>query len=198
MNTRACSHRSIAWCSALLVLTLLCSAAASAQTYAYSDDFSTDKAMVESYSHSEFLQELPDPWPLGGFLRYEWNGSDRILTFYYGSAFDAYAWLKYRFPLDGSSGPYSTATVGLSLVRNLSGYGFIQCYCSLEGGSVWEWPCCGDEGPCTLEFCGSAPSDTIYIWFRGSDVAIDDLAVVLSGETAGGCVSWTAIKSLFR
>jgi hypothetical protein len=191
---RSCSGAAV---TIVVLAALICAGSASAQRYAYSDDFSTDKAMVDSYLHSDFLQELPDPWPVSGFLRYEWYQDNRMLTFYYGSGHDSQAWLKYRFPLDGGAGTYSSAVVHLSLVHNWYGYGWIQCYCSLEGGSMWEWPVCADEGPCAFEFFGEAPSDTVEIWLRGTDVTIDNLIVELGGETPMGRDSWTTIKRLF-
>jgi len=183
--------------SIVLLLTLAFAVSASAERYAYYDDFSTDKAMTDTYFHSDFLQELPDPWPLGGFLKYEWYYDNRVLSFYYGSGYDSQAWLKYRFPFDGCAGAYSSALVQLSLVNEWNGNGWVQCYCSLEGGPMWEWPVCGDEGPCAFEFFSAAPSETVEIWFRGCDVTIDDLVVELSGDTSNQRDSWTAIKSLF-
>jgi hypothetical protein len=189
--------RSSAAAIVVLLAALVCTVPASAQRYTYADDFSTDKAMTDSYFHSDCLQELPEQWPIGGFFMYEWFGSNRALSFYYGSAHDSYTWLKYKFPLDGSGGAFSSAVVELSLLDEWSGYGFIQCYCSLEGGSVWEWPFCSDLGPCTFEFSAATPSDTVCIWFRASDVTIDELSVVLNIETAADLDSWSAIKSLF-
>jgi len=169
----------------------------SAQDYVYSDDFSTDKAMVDSYWHSVFLEELPDPWPVEGFLLYESYISHRTLSFYDGMGNDAYAWLRYRLPLEGGSTEYGSAVVELELVDNW-GFGWIQCGCSLEGGAPWEWPVCGEEGSCTFEFTGSVPSDTVYIWLRGGHASIDDLVITLESETPVGEDSWGRIKHLFR
>jgi hypothetical protein len=175
---------------------MLYSGAVSAEDYVYTDDFSTDKAMFDSYSHSDFLEQLPDPWPVQGFLLYESYISHRTLSFYCGSGYDSYAWLRYRFPLAGARGEYASAVVELSLEDNW-GYGTIQCGCSLEGGSPWEWPVCGDEGPCRFEFESISPSDTIYIWLRGCHAVVDDLVVTLSGGTPVDLATWTRVKCLF-
>ena len=185
---------------AVMVLTLVgamaCPSFLCAEDYVYTDDFSADKAMFDSYSHSDFLEELPDPWPVQGFLVYESYISPRTLSFYCGSGSDAYAWLRYRFPLEGGRPEYTSATVELSLEDNW-GYGAIQCGCSLEGGSPWEWPVCGEEGPCTFEFSASAPSDTVYIWLRGCQASVDDLVVTLSSGTPVRFCSWTMVKCLY-
>ena len=169
-----------------------------ADQYVYSDDFSTDKAMVDSYWHSEFLEELPDPWPLEGFLRYESYWGDRMLTFYYGSGFDCYAWLKYELPLDGGSTgvEFGSAVVELELVNSWDS-GWIQCGCSFFDGAPWEWPSASSVGTHTFEFAGSALMETVCIGFRGCDVSIDDLVITLESCTPVEAESWTRIKHMF-
>jgi hypothetical protein len=179
-----------------LVAVTICPSCLIAEDYVYADDFSTDKAALDSYSHSEFLDELPEPWPLSGFLIYESYISHRTLSFYCGSGNDSYARLRYRFPLEGGCGGFTSATVELTIEDNW-GDGWIQCGSSLEGGSPWEWPACGDEGPCLFEFESATSSDTVYIWLRGGPVTIDDLVVTLSGGTPVEHDTWTRVKSLF-
>jgi len=197
MNARGFTLRLSIRSSCAVLCALLLAVPAAAQMYGYSDGFSTDKLLTDSWYHSAVLDTTPDPWPEDGFLMYEKESDDRMLRFYYGLAHDAYAWVKYRFPLEATGEVYSSATVGLSLVHNWYGDGFLRCYCSLEGGSVWEWPSCSEEGHCTFDFFGPA-ADTISIWFMGLDATIDDLTVELGSGTAADRGSWGRIKSLFR
>ncbi len=183
-----------------LGITVLLAAAASpglstADQYVYSDDFSTDKAIVDSYWHSEFLEDLPDPWPVEGFLRYESYASPLTLSFYNGSGHDAHAWLRYELPLDAGSreAEYTSASVELELVDSWGG-GCILCGCSLEGGAPWEWPGAWDLGPCAFDFEGSAPAETVFIWFRGCNASIDDLVITLRSSTPVEAESWARIK----
>jgi hypothetical protein len=178
-----------------LVAVAVCPCCLLAEDYVYADDFSSDRALLDSYSHSEFLEELPEPWPVSGFLIYESYISHRTLSFYCGTGSDAYAWLRYRFPLEQGPGGFTSATVELTLEDN-RGYGWIQCGSSLEGGSPWEWPTCGDEGTCLFEFESGTPVDTVYIWLRGCPVSIDDLVVTLSGSTPVERDTWARIKGL--
>jgi hypothetical protein len=184
--------------SIIALLAAACPYYSSADQYTYSDGFSTDKAMTDSYEHSEFLEDLPDPWPLDGFLRYEPYGSDRMLTFYYGSGYDSYAWLEYELPLDGGSSgvEFTSAVVELELVNAWEG-GFIQCGCSFLDAPPWEWPVASSVGTHTLEFVGSEPTEAVRIEFRGCDASIDDLAITLQQPTPVEACSWARIKCLF-
>ena len=87
--------------SALLVLLLVAvvsHGSARAFDYEYLDDFSTDKATLDSYFHSVFMEELPSPWPVGGFLMFHRSPESDYLAFYSGAGNDASARLYYAFP----------------------------------------------------------------------------------------------------
>jgi hypothetical protein len=169
-----------------------------AAQYVYSDDFSTDQAMIDSYEHSEFVEGLPDPWPLDGFLRYQSYSRDRMLTFHYGSACDSYAWLKYELPLAGSAGGvgFYSAVVELEIVNDWEG-GFIQCGCSFLDAPPYAWPGASGAGMHRFEFTGSQSLDTVCVGFRGCDVSIDDLVITLEPMTPVERASWARIKCLF-
>ena len=168
----------------------------SAEEYVYSDDFSTGKAMVDSYWHSEFLEELPDTWPLAGFLLYESPWGDTRLTLYGGSQPDSYAWLKYEFPIAGGvrAAGFTSAVVELELEMA----GLVQCDCTFFEGHVWELPYACTVGTHRFEFFGSEPIERVYIGFRGWDAGIDNLVITLSDTTPVESSSWTRIKNLFR
>jgi len=165
----------------------------------YSDDFSTDKAMVDAYFHSDFLDDLPDPWPSGGFLMYEESSGDTALSFYYGSVSDAHAWLRYELPLDGGTpgADFASGRISLELVDTW-GDGWIQCACFADQSQPWEWPVVsGEPGPHSLEFVASELSDTVQVWFRGCNASIDDLVVVLNYWTPVEAGTWARIKRMF-
>jgi hypothetical protein len=198
MESKPCRRLLLFACVAALLAAGPLSGDCLGEQYVYSDDFSTDKAILDSYWHSEFVEELPDPWPLEGFLRYESYWGDPMLTFYYGSGQDCYAWLKYELPLSGGAGGVSfySAVVELEVVNTWGG-GFIQCGCSFLEAPPYEWPVVSDIGTHTFEFLGSEATETLNIDFRGCDVSIDDLVITLEVATPVEASSWTRIKCLF-
>jgi hypothetical protein len=193
-------ERALQWITVFLLTfaAAACPQGAMADQYVYSDDFSTDKATVDSYWHSEFLEDLPDPWPDGGFLRYEAYLSDPMLSFYYGAAHDAYAWLRYEFPLEGGTpgASFASGEIQLELVSNW-GAGWIQCACFADQSPAWEWPAASELGPHSFEFVASVPPETVLVWFRGCDVSIDDLVITLHHWTPVEARTWSRIKHMF-
>ena len=185
-------------CIAALIASGAFSGDCCASQYVYCDDFSTDQAMVDSYEHSEFLEELPDPWPLHGFLRYESYWGDRMLTFYYGSGYDSYAWLRYELALVEAVGrsAFYSAVVELEVVSTWGG-GFIQCGCSLVDAPPYEWPAASSTGTHSFEFTGGEPLEAVLFGFRGCNVSIDDLVITLQQPAPVERSSWARIKCLF-
>jgi hypothetical protein len=190
-------------CAALCIVALAAGPwvrCAQADQYSYSDKFSSDKAVTDSYFHSEFLDELPDPWPSGGFLRYEVSAVDTVLSFHYGSVSDAYAWLKYELPLEGGTpdGVFATGEICLELVDTWED-GWIQFACFADQSQPWEWPVAsGEPGLRHFEFVTSGqPPETVQVWFRGCNASIDDVAIVLHYWTAAEVGTWGRIKHLF-
>lgn len=185
---------------ALLLVVFFASACQSlADQYTYFDDFSTDKAMADSYSHSDFVVDLPDPWPVEGFLRYEAHLSDRMLAFYYGSSLDSYAWLRYEFPIGSSGAPlYQAGALEFDLINTWEG-GWIRCGCSFDGGASWEWTAAAAQsGHYSFDFTAPSPSEGALIAFQGCDACIDGLEVRLYYWTPVEASSWSHIKQLFR
>jgi hypothetical protein len=100
---RSAGTRCLRATASALLIALVCTSFAHAQELVYADDFSTDRAMADSYEHSDFIENLPGPWPVAGFLMYEWNGGDRMLTFYYGTGDDLVVTLDSETPAHSGS-----------------------------------------------------------------------------------------------
>ena len=189
-------------CVAVCIVTLAagaCVQCAQADQYIYSDGFSTDRATVDSYLHSEFFDDLPDPWPSGGFLRYEVSSGDTVLSFYYGSVSDAYAWLRYELPLEGGTpgAEFASGEIHLELVDTW-GDGWIQCACFADQSQPWEWPVVsGEPGPRSFEFVPGEAPETVQVWFRGCNASIDDLVITLHYWTPVEAGTWSRIKHMF-
>jgi len=81
-------------------------------TYIYFDDFTTEKVMTDSYQHSEIFYYQPPDIFLDGVLVL-WPGYGPGLGFLQGFLVDAYAFLRYQFPLGAVMGYVDTGTVGV-------------------------------------------------------------------------------------
>lgn len=179
-------------------LLLILASVVQGQDYVYTDDFSTDKAMTDSYEHSEFHDYPPDPWPETGFLVYEPNGSMHVLAFYSGYAYDANAQMKYRFPIDGDLTQIATASLEFDIVDNFGGMGSMRVLRSFDDGAGWEWyDSVGAEGHHSFDMTPSSECDCIHIFLWGY-AKIDNLTVSLTYVTPTDAATWASIKELYR
>jgi hypothetical protein len=89
--------------------------------YSYSDDFSTNKAMTDSFSHSGFVDSLSDYY-LSGFLMYIGRGNYRNLGSFEGFDPDNNAFINYAFPSEKELGNITNAHISLALMSDETGY----------------------------------------------------------------------------
>ena len=185
---------------ALLVLATACLGSARAFDYAYLDDFSTDKAVLDSYSHSVFLDELPSPWPVGGFLMYHRGAELDYLAFYSGMGNDASARLYYSFPLQGRE-VISHGLLEFDIVYSYDSMAWIRYWRSYDGSS-WEWVTTVSQvGHYTFELIppDSCSYISIGLWGEhgGDMILIDNLSVTLTYTTPVERSTWSRIKELY-
>lgn len=174
---------------------------AEAADYEYGDDFSTDKAMTDSYEHSVFLTSLPSPWPVAGFLTYQRGAEYDNLAFYSGSGDGAQARLFYTFPLERFS-DIESGTLEFDIVHIDGELGWLAYWRQYAGGG-WEWVTTVslvghytfdlDPGPqCSHVSMG-------LVGESGGDVLLlDNLSVALTYTTPMDGSTWSKLKSLYR
>lgn len=185
---------------ALFVLAIAWRGSAGAFDYAYLDDFSTDKATLDSYFHSVFLEELPSPWPVGGFLMYHRGPESDYLAFYSGMGHDASARLYYAFPL-GRDQLISHGVLEFDIVYSDGSMAWIRYYRSYDSSS-WEWvTTISQVGHHTFELVPPDPCSQVSIGFWGEHggdmILIDNLYVTLTYTTPVERSTWSRIKELY-
>jgi len=164
----------------------------------YTDDFATDKAMSDSYSHSDFLEDLPDPWPEEGFLRYEPPTGDRALALYSGTGDEQFAWLLYDFPIVGVGAVFDAGAVEFDLVATRDG-GWVQWAWSFDQQGEWtEAPAEGVTGHYRYDFAGPFPFEVLHVEVRGCNASVDSFELTLHHWTPVEPGTWSRIKSLYR
>lgn len=145
--------------------------------YRYFDDFSTDKAITDSYFHSLFY-DIPPDISLGGFLSYINMEGGRTLGFFRGFMVDAYAYLDYRFPLDGGSDPLIGGTIELDVwVVGYNGH-----LCLYESYDEVEWEPLGYitlPGHYDYTLSPQSGCSSVFLRFSGGGVLIDNLSLLL-------------------
>jgi len=154
-------------------------------TYQYFDDFSTDKAETDSYTHSIFWPKdaFPPPEP---YLYYVHLAGDRALAFadYQGQP----AHLGYRFPIVSTHVHRRVAGIlGLNvrfpnnahISQSPPGY---LLYSLSSDGHTWSTP--EQLHPGRNEILVESLQGTIYVIFLGTRVVIDDLSVHLHSPPA--------------
>ena len=187
--------------SLLVVLVPVCHGLAHASDYAYLDDFSTDMAMLDSYSHSEFLEELPSPWPVAGFLMYHRGPESDYLAFYSGMGNDASARLSYAFPLDRAQF-IAHGLLEFDIVYSDGVMSWLRYWRSYDGAS-WDWVSTVSQiGHYTFDLAPPDACSQVFIGFWGESggdmLLIDNLCVTLTYTTAVEQSAWSNIKALYR
>ena len=189
--------------TALVVVLLgaMCCCSFGGSDYSYIDDFSTDKAMEDSYSHSVFLEELPSAWPDAGFLMYRRGSTYDYLAMYAGVAFDASALLSYSFPLE-AGGLISHGIFEFDIVHSDSDWGWIRYWRSYDGSS-WEWiTTVWQTGHYSFELVPPEPCSHVFLglWGEHGDdmMLLDNLSVSLTYSTPVERRTWSRIKALYQ
>ena len=163
-------------------------------SYTYVDSFETNKAEVDSWSHSGFVEVMPGIH-LSGVLMYIYGlQSDRGLGFYAGFEVDASAWLSYRFPLT----PTALVVRGEIEFDIIALGGHYDCrvtvtYDSTAGGSQEI-----TSGHHILQLAPPTPCAKVEVNFSGGDFALDNLAVCLDDITPARQMTWGQVKSKYR
>jgi len=162
--------------------------------YVYSDDFSTDQATVDSYAHSAFLEEVPDPLPHGGFLIYEEAvQGDRAVRFHAGTSLDSDARLAYLFPLTPMGGTVGGGMLEFDIVSSLGGH--LRVWIGYGAGSEWvDTALSVDHYVYDLSPPDSCQTVDVLLW--GDGVWVDNLRVTLECATDVESRSWARIKVL--
>jgi len=160
-------------------------------TYEYFDDFATDKVETDSYDHSVLWPEGPSgpPGPYL-YLSNSLSGAARELVFMGHT--DEPAHLNYHFGID--RGPESTAravsgTIEFDVLFPSKNdyYSFnvpraYVAYSFSQDARNWSEPSSFEVGHHSIVV--SSKRADIYVSFRGTEVGLDNLKVLLSGPSA--------------
>jgi hypothetical protein len=171
----------------LFTMALVAELPALSGSFSYQDDFATDKALMDAWRHSGFVETIP-PIHLSGILHYEPGAVGRGLGFY--SGFDR-GWDAY---LAYAAAPSGTITMSGSVSFTLQGLGRMTVYSS-EDGSFWQALGGGSSSaPWPSLVTVSLPSYTPaqFIELRGEGV-IDNLEISVSYVPEPG--SWSLIAA---
>lgn len=176
--------------SVILVWSMACLSAGTVQadlTYTYNDDFDTNQAETDSYSHSVFWPELAFP-PAEPYLFYSSRQGNPPRSLMFVGFQGVPAYLCYCFPI-----------APLQVLRAVSGTleldvlfpptptepqypdGYIL-YSLSSDGQNWSQPTSLGEGHHAIAI--SSVQGTCYVVFLGSDVLIDNLEVTLNTPQA--------------
>jgi len=165
--------------------------------YLYSDNFSTDIARTDSYSHSAFVESVP-PVRLFGLLAYGLSPSgSRALGFYGGFEVDGDAYLYYRFPLTSDSGEIHDGQLAFDLLPDQQ-FLRLSVVVSFEGAPGGFTQALFSPGHYEFTLLPSTPCSAVFVHFLGDGGFLDNLAVSLSVSTDTESASWGRMKRLFR
>ena len=152
--------------------------------YEYQDDFSTKKAMKDSYDHSIFWPEeaFPPPEPYLFYTRHVPPPGGLGFADYKGKP----AHLAYRFPIiqvSSVDAPYQwEGMMELEVFFGGDLHGELS-YSVSPDGKIWSYPLPLAEGHQKFELvCGQAPGSRCYVRLLGHDAVIDNLHVLLKAE----------------
>ncbi len=172
-----------------------CTSWAPADTYEYSDDFSTDLVEVDSYSHSTIHDVMPEIW-IEAFLIYDWVMLDRVLAFYGGFDPLIYALLRYRFPLGEVPHLITECDIEFTLVECTMPF-YVDV--SADGASWSQVAETGLPGVYSVHLDYRDPLDGwLYIRFRSEGTALTSFSVSMECTTPVEQSTWGAVKALYR
>lgn len=185
-----------------LAALVLASGVAKAETYNYSDDFSTDKVREDSYSHSGILTELPQ-YGNSPFLVLNYGR----LTFYTGYTMYGDAVVYYKMPLRGETDGILSFGLALDVFTAFSypNSGHLNVAVS-ENGTDWTElyennNITNFDPPFTIrrnlinQMC-----ENEYLRIMGMNISLDKLDVLINSDdiVPNGISSWGQIKSLYK
>lgn len=134
-------NKGLRTCLLLLILQALLFGIKTAEAqdeYIYSDNYSTDQAINDSYLHSPFVDSLPHVYLYGVLMYRDVPAVHRALGFYSGWEVDADAYLNYNFPLGGEQGIITFGTVEIQVLCDSS---LADQYLGLQvsyDGEIWS------------------------------------------------------------
>jgi hypothetical protein len=167
--------------------------------YDYADDFSTDRARTESFTHATFLDSLPDVPPATGYLVYGDPGDGgRALGFYKGSN-GADAYLFYRLPRGATMTSVTSGHLAFDLVVTPGAEPMmaVSGVCT-QGQDPFIYSVITTTGHYEFPFSGSLTCERIALGFVGSGFHLDNLYVTIDYYTPASETTWGGIKALFR
>lgn len=193
----------------MLVLAMLGSgpsvaSAASADecAYSYADDFSTNAAESDSYSHTQIEGSLCFACG-GGWLMFATDSTgNRGLGFYPGWMYGSRnAYVTYRFPQDGIAGGMtgSLAFDALSAVSSAGSGGFAWAHVIVYYDDAWAATAnIAQPDHYTFELAPPLTASKVYFYITGQLFRLDNLSVCLNAPTPTRTTTWGRIKSAYR
>jgi hypothetical protein len=176
-------------------LMLACTQPALAETYEYSDHFTTDVAEVDSYSHSPICDEMPEIW-IAPFLIYQWEASDRVLAFYGGFDPGLPARLRYRFPLGSVPYVISACDIQFTLTDCAAPFSVDVSSDGVSWSRVHEAALPGIHA---VHLDYPDPLDGwLYVCFASEHAALTSFAITMSCTTPVEESTWGALKALYK
>lgn len=167
-------------------------------TYSYEDDFSTDKAVGDSYLHSPLVDALP-PLFLDGLLMYSYETPDnRVLGFYKGFEEGADGFLSYRFPIGGGNIGSTAGHLEFDLGSVFGYFGDMDVSVSFDPGPGGFAITIPSPGHYEYELTLPQVPGGVYVRFNGRTVGLDNLSLSFGAPNAACDATWGRIKALFR
>jgi hypothetical protein len=166
--------------------------------YHYTDDFSTDKALTESNSHSLVAETLPE-LSFQSVIGYgECPGGSRALGFVCG--FDALenAFICYKLPPTGGWRTCYGGQIYFTACQDRGAFHFLNLtvsYYGVAGGSTYSMT---QPGYYYYGLQAGADYDSVLVRFEGDRALLDDLVVDLFEYEPTDAATWGQIKSLYR
>ncbi len=166
--------------------------------YTYFDDFSSDKARVDSYLHSSISDPPCPTFGFDSFLCFNPDSlGNRRLAFYYSFTLEPYAYIYYRFPLGSQNLDITDGVVGFEIPGEISPGGRIDYFHSYDGSTWVHADSITVPGTYEYVLSPAQPREWVYIRFRGGRMLLDDLSVTLNRTTTTQGSNWGSIKALF-
>ena len=170
--------------------------------YTYTDDFSTNAVVADSYSHPRIEEQVCFMCLVGWLMFATDSTGNRGLGFYPGQAYGSRsASVTYRFPLDGAAGGMAGGLTFDALP-----------YVGLDGSGGFGWADVAilyddvyaatahisQPGRYTFDLVPPLTSSKVYFYITGQLFRLDNLSVCLDAAVPTRTRSWGLIKSIYR